>query len=98
MRDTLSAMFEHLGGEDQVSEPQRMLSRRVAAFEAELLYLEDAFARARAEDRPPETADLDLYSRMSSAQRRLLEAVGLQRVPKDVTSLGHILSSGHRRP
>jgi hypothetical protein len=85
MRDTLAAMFTHLGGEDSASEPQRMLSRRVAALEAELIHLEDGFARCRSEGRPPEMADLDLYSRMSSAQRRLLEAVGLTRVARDVT-------------
>ena len=77
MRDTIQSMLTHLGGEDYASEPQRMLSRRVGAFEAELIHLEDKFARARAEGREPVTADFDLYSRMSSAQRRLLEAVGL---------------------
>jgi hypothetical protein len=85
LRDVVSAMYAHLGGEDLASEPQRMLVRRVACFEAELCHLEFAFAQARAEGRTPEAADLDLYSRMSSAQRRLLEAVGLDRVPKDVT-------------
>jgi hypothetical protein len=85
MRDTLNAMLNHVGGEDYASEPQRMLSRRVAAFEAELIHLEDGFARARSEGRAPDTADLDLYSRMSSAQRRMLEAIGLARTARDVT-------------
>jgi hypothetical protein len=85
MRDTLGAMMAHLGGEDYASEPQRMLSRRVAALEAELIYLEDGFARCRSEGRGPEMADLDLYSRMASGQRRLLEAIGLTRIARDVT-------------
>lgn len=85
MRDTIQSMLNHLGGEDYASEPHRMLSRRVGAFEAELIHLEDKFARARSEGREPVTADLDLYSRMSSAQRRMLEALGFDRVPKDVT-------------
>jgi hypothetical protein len=85
MRDTLGAMMQHLGGEQCASEPQRMLSRRVAALEAELIHLEDGFARARSEGGAPDSADLDLYSRMASSQRRLLEAVGLGRVARDVT-------------
>jgi hypothetical protein len=85
MRDTIGAMMAHLGGEDYATEPQRMLSRRAGALEAELVHLEDGFARCRSEGRAPEMADLDLYSRMSSAQRRLLEAIGLGRVARDVT-------------
>lgn len=85
LRDVISALYAHLGGEDLASEPQRMLVRRVACFEAELCHLEFAFAQARAEGRAPEAADLDLYSRMTSAQRRLLEACGLDRRPRDIT-------------
>lgn len=85
MRDVIASMMNHLGGEDCASEPQRMLVRRVAAFEAELVFLEDGFARARAEGGAPDAANLDLYSRMASAQRRILEAVGLNRVPRDIT-------------
>ena len=85
MRDVIASMMSHLGGEDLASEPQRMLVRRVAAFEAELVFLEDGFARARSEGRAPDSTDLDLYSRMASAQRRHLEAIGLARVPRDVT-------------
>jgi hypothetical protein len=85
MRDVIGSMTAHLGGEDYVTEPQRMLVRRVAAFEAECVCLEDRFARARSEGRAPDTADVDLYSRLASAQRRHLEAIGLQRVPRDVS-------------
>ena len=85
MRDTMGDMFSHLGGEDNMTAPSRMLSRRVGAFEAELIHLEDKFARARAEGREPEHADLDLYSRMSSAQRRMFEALGLERRQRDIT-------------
>jgi hypothetical protein len=62
-----------------------MLARRVAAFEAELIFLEDKFARTRTEGGAPDIADLDLYSRMSSAQRRHLEAIGLDRTARDIT-------------
>ena len=87
MRDTIHAMHAHLGGEENISEPARMMSRRVAAFEAELVHLEDGFARTRSEGHAPDTQSLDLYSRMSSAQRRMLEAIGLSRVPRDITPL-----------
>jgi len=85
MRDVIGAMTAHLGGEENVTEPARMLCRRIAAFEAELVHLEDGFARTRSEGRAPDPPDLDLYSRMASAQRRHLEAIGLQRVPRDIT-------------
>jgi hypothetical protein len=85
MRDVIGSMTNHLGGDDYVTEPQRMLVRRVAAFEAELVHLEDVFARCRSEGHAPDPPDLDLYSRMSSAQRRMLETLGLDRVPRDVT-------------
>ena len=85
MRDVIGSMMNHLGGEDYATEPQRMLVRRVAAFEAELVFLEDGFARTRSEGGAPDPVDLDLYSRMASAQRRHLEAIGLSRVPRDIT-------------
>ena len=85
MRDVIASMQNHLGGEDNVSEPQRMLVRRVGAFEAELVHFEDKFARVRSEGGAPAPTDIDLYSKMASAQRRLLEAIGLSRVSRDCT-------------
>ena len=85
MRDVIGAMNAHLGGEENVSEPQRMLIRRTAAFEAELVHLEVGFAQARAAGEAPSANSLDLYSRMASGQRRILEACGLHRVARDVT-------------
>ena len=86
LRDVVSSLHSHLGGEELLTEPQRMLVRRIACFEAELCHLEFSFAKARTEGRAPEAADLDLYSRMASAQRRLLETVGLNRAAKDINS------------
>ena len=83
MRDTMRRIFAHLGGEENVSEPQRLLARRVATFESELIFLEDEFARQRSEGDQPSVSLLDLYSRIASAQRRHLEAIGLQRVPRE---------------
>jgi len=44
MSDTRDAMVAHLGGSDAVSETQALAVRRIAAFEAELIFLEDRFA------------------------------------------------------
>jgi hypothetical protein len=90
-------MFAHLGGEDRVSEPERMLCRRTAAFETELVFLEHKFARTRSEGGEPTPSDLDLYSRMASAQRRMLETVGMARTPHDITpSLQQYIASKTR--
>ena len=85
MRDTQSALLTHLGGADLVSETQRMTVRRIAALEAELVFLEDKIARCRAEGGEPEAAVLDLYGRLANGQRRHLEIIGWERVPRDVT-------------
>lgn len=85
MRDVYVALVTHCGGEDYLSEPLRMTARRVASLEAELVYMEDGFAKARAEGHAPEASELDLYSRLSNTQRRHLEAVGWERKLRDVT-------------
>ena len=85
MCDSFDAMVGHCGGDGYVTEPQRKACRRVAALEAELVHLEARFARVRAEGGEPSAADLDLYGRLANGQRRHLEALGYQRVPRDVT-------------
>lgn len=62
-----------------------MTIRRVAALEAELVHLEDKFARERAEGKEPSAADLDLYSRLANGQRRHFEAIGYERRAKDIS-------------
>jgi hypothetical protein len=85
MRDTYHAMIAHSGGADYISEPRRLLARRVAACEAELISLEDKFARIRAEGGAPGHKNLDLYGRLAGQQRRCLEALGLDRTARDIT-------------
>lgn len=85
LRDTLDDLLAHCGGEDRVSEPERMTARRAAALEAELIHLEAKFATARMEGREPSAADLDLYARLTGHQRRLLETLGMERRIRDVT-------------
>ena len=85
LRDTRDAMVAHLGGDAVVSETQRLAVRRVAAFEAELIYLEDKFAGLRHSGKEPEREDLILYNTLANGQRRFCESLGWQRVPRDLT-------------
>lgn len=84
MRDVM-AMVSHCGGADYISEPRRLQARRVAALEAELIYLEDTIARTRAAGEEPSAGVLELYTRIANGQRRHLECLGLDRVARDVT-------------
>jgi hypothetical protein len=70
-----------LGGDDNVSEAERSIIRRVATLTVELELLELKFAKAGG----AEAANLDLYQRTAGNLRRLLEAIGLQRRARDVT-------------
>lgn len=93
-RDVSQALADHLGGEDRASEPQRLLIRRCTALEVELLALEGKFTQARERGDEPNAADLDLYARLGNAQRRFLEGIGLQAVPRDVTPNLHDYLTG----
>ena len=83
VRNTSTAMVEHLGGD--VTEPEKMLIRRIAVFESEMRLMELQIAKDRHSGIEPSEKFIDLYSRLANAQRRFLEAAGLKRVPKDVT-------------
>jgi hypothetical protein len=85
MRDTQAALVAHCGGADHVSETMRATCRRAAALEAELVHLEDGFARTRAEGGEPDAAAVDLYGRIADRQRRLHEVLGWQRHARDTT-------------
>jgi hypothetical protein len=85
VRDVHGAMAQHLGGEDMITTPETLLIRRIAVFEAEMRLMEAKIASDRQAKRDPDEKYVDLYSRLVNAQRRLLETVGMKRVPKDVT-------------
>jgi hypothetical protein len=95
MRDAYHAVIQHCGGEDAISELERMTARRIGALEAELIYFEDKIAAIRAAGGEPDAGTLDLYSRVSNTHRRHCESIGWQRRPRDVTpSLGAYLEGG----
>jgi hypothetical protein len=78
-------MLDHVGGADFASEPQKLSARRVSVLETELRFQEMKIAQIRAAGGEPDAELLDLYSRVSNTQRRHLEALGYQRVARDVT-------------
>ena len=80
-RDLIVAHLSDLGGADRASAAERSIVRRAAVLTVELERLEVEFATA---DRAS-AEDLDLYQRTANSLRRLLEAIGLQRRPRDVS-------------
>ena len=81
-KDLIAEHVADLGGLDNTSAAERSLIRRASVLTVELERLEARFAAAREAD--PNT--LDLYARTAGNLRRLLEAVGLKRRPRDVSS------------
>jgi hypothetical protein len=69
------------GGEENASEPVKMLARRAACLGVELERREMLMAQAG------EATDnqLEIYSRTSNTLRRLLQTLGLERRTRDVT-------------
>ncbi len=80
-KDVIAAHLSDLGGADNTTAAERSIVRRAAVLTTELERLEVKFASAG----EASTEDLEAYSRVSANLRRLLEAVGLQRRPRDVT-------------
>ena len=80
-KEIIADHISDLGGVDNCSAAERSLVRRAAALSVELERLEVKFATAG----EASIADLEAYGRASNTLRRLLEAVGLQRRPRDMT-------------
>jgi hypothetical protein len=82
VKDLIAAHMADLGGPSQCSEAERSIVRRISTLTCELEQLEVSFAaNGQASER-----QLDLYSRVSSTVRRLLEAIGIQvRRPKQLS-------------
>lgn len=80
-KDLIAEHLVDLGGEANASAAERSIIRRACVLTVELEQLEVKFATA-GQSSPD---DLDLYQRTAGGLRRLLEAVGIQRRPRDVT-------------
>lgn len=84
-RHTFNAMLAHCGGTDYVPETLRLMCRRAAALETELVNLESRFAQLRNAGEEPKTYDIDLHSRLTNTLRRVCEVLGWQRHQRDIT-------------
>ena len=80
-KDLIAEHVADLGGVDNTSAAERSIIRRASTLTVELERLEAKFALA-GEATP---FDLDLYQRTAGNLRRLLEAVGLRRRPRNIT-------------
>jgi hypothetical protein len=85
LRDLISIHLADLGGADRASEAELSIVRRASAITVELEHIETRFAAANEAGRPSEAADFDLYLRGANSLRRLVEAIGIKRVPRDIT-------------
>src|SRR6516165_7849295 len=79
-KDVIAAHLSDLGGADNTSAAERSIIRRAAVLTTELEVLEVRFAKAGEAC----AADLEVYQRCSNSLRRLLEAIGLQRRPRNL--------------
>lgn len=77
-RDLIVEIASDLGGTTALSQAQQALIRRAATLSVELEMMEGRLSEGQA-------VDLDLYGRLASHQRRILESLGLRRALKDVT-------------
>jgi hypothetical protein len=88
-RDVISLHTNERGGAGEISAAEAAVIRSAACLSVELELLEARMAAMGGAD----AETLDLYSRVAGSQRRLFEAIGFQRRPRDVTpSLAHYLA------
>jgi hypothetical protein len=80
-KDVIASHISDLGGIDNCSTAERSIVRRASVMTVELERLEAKFARAGEAD----ANELDQYARVAANLRRLLEAVGLGRRPRDIS-------------
>jgi hypothetical protein len=77
-RDLIVGHVSDLGGRDILSEAQVSLIKRASTLELELEQAEGRLSKG-------EQIDLDCYGRAASHLRRILESLGLERKPRNIT-------------
>jgi hypothetical protein len=88
-RDLMADIESDLGGADMISAAERQIIQRAAITGAILESMEAEWLAGG-------QIDMAVYVPLANLQRRHLEAVGLKRAPRDVTSLGEILRENKR--
>jgi hypothetical protein len=83
-KDVIAAHLSDLGGMDNTSAAEQSLVRRASTLTVELERLEAKFANS---ENGANNTDLESYQRCANTLRRLFEALGIQRRPRDVTPL-----------
>ena len=90
LRDLIAAHTSDLGGNDALSEAERVLVRRAAMLTLQLELMEFNWAKNSEGEAGPKA--IRTYQQCTNTLRRTLEVLGLQRRPKDVTpSLRHYI-------
>lgn len=84
-RSIVSAIAQDRGGVDQLSTGERLLIERIAVLTS-IIEANDAELYAG------KPIDLPIFVMLQNAQRRALLAIGLKRLPKDVTPLQEYLA------
>jgi hypothetical protein len=92
-KDLLAAHIADLGGDSNISEAERALIRRAVTLIVECERREVGFAQAG----EVSDAALAIYQTTVNTLRRTLEALGLKRRAKDVTTLGDLLREDWER-
>jgi hypothetical protein len=77
-RDLVAGHVSDLGGADVLSAAQVSLVRRASAIECECESMEGRLSKGL-------PVDLDIFTRSASHLRRILETLGLERKPRDVS-------------
>ena len=97
LRDLIAAHTSDLGGNDALSEAERVLVRRAAMLTLQLELMEFNWAKNSEGKAGPKS--IRTYQQCTNTLRRTLEALGLQRRSKDITpSLAKYIehkSNGH---
>ena len=86
-KELISEHTQDLGGIDNISAAEKSIIRRASTISVELERLEKKFALAGEVN----TDEVEAYARIAANLRRLLEAIGLQRRPRDMTTLDQYL-------
>ena len=94
LRDLMALHVADLGGDQNVSQAELAILRRSSVIIVQLERMERDFALS---EEAPSVSELEIYQRMANTMRRLLEAVGLERRPRDVTPTPHLRHSLHAR-
>jgi hypothetical protein len=81
-RDVFALLVADAGGEDRVTEAIKSMARRAATITVELERYECIFADSQDGASPNQ---LETYQRLSNTLRRLLETIGIDRKPRDIT-------------